>query len=384
MRPTLPTVVLKQTVHRQQEVLSFHFEKNHSISYRIKNELYGSWSQTRRFWYIHYTAINIDLASEVLNDIAFIDMASIKFKKERSRYNMEQIVLSYQDNLQIDRFKKWLETKRYSDATINTYASLVIFFCKYLIKKNCTALTPMMVSRFNYEFIVQPKKSISYQNQAINAIKQYFEYCGIEVEFGEIERPKREKKLPIILSMEEVKRIIDCAHNLRHKTLLSLIYSGGFRLSEAINLKISDIDSERMLIHIKSAKGRKDRYTLLSKNILVIMREYYRVYAPKIYLFENKNLLPYSQRSVQSVLKMAVTRAGITKHVTPHSLRHSFATHLLENGTDIRYIQNLLGHSSPKTTMIYTHVSEMAVQKIRNPFDIMLASEQTTTNSNKF
>ena len=383
MRHTLPTVVLKRTIHRQREVLSFHFEKNYAVSLRIKNELCASWSQSRSFWYLDYTKFNIDLASEALNNVAFIDTNSIKFQEERSRYNMEDISIAEIDTDKIERFKKWLQTKRYSDSTIHTYTSLVVFFCKYMIKRNCTSLTPMIVSRFNYEFIVQPKKSISYQNQAINAIKQYFEYCGIEVEFGEIERPKKEKKLPVILSMEEVQHIITAAYNLRHKTLLSLIYSGGFRLSEAINLKLSDIDSDRMLIHIKAAKGRKDRYTLLSQKALLILREYYRVYTPKVYLFESSNGNNFSARAVQAVVKNAVARAGIKKHITPHSLRHSFATHLLENGTDIRYIQNLLGHSSPKTTMIYTHVSEMAVQKIRNPFDMIESLDHNPFHNNK-
>jgi site-specific recombinase XerD len=183
--------------------------------------------------------------------------------------------------------------------------------------------------------------------------------------------------------MEEVHRMISCAHSLRHKTLLSLIYSGGFRLGEALGLKLCDIDSQRMLIHIKGAKGRKDRYTLLSQKALAILREYYRVYTPKVYLFEGPNGECYSPRSVQNVVKNAVARAGINKRITPHSLRHSFATHLLENGTDLRYIQNLLGHNSPKTTMIYTHVSDMAVQKIRNPFD-MMETQQNFSSSHNF
>ena len=239
-----------------------------------------------------------------------------------------------------------------------------------MIKKGISTIDPMLISRFNYEFIVKPGKSISYQNQAINAIKQFLQYHNISLEFGDLERPRKEKKLPVILSMEEVRRLIQCAYNIRHKALLSLIYSAGFRVGEAMRLRISDVDSERMLIHIKGAKGRKDRYTLLSKRALEILREHMRIYTPKIYIFEASGGKPYSVRSAQNVLQIAAKRAGIEKKITPHSLRHSFATHLLENGTDIRYIQNLLGHSSPKTTMIYTHVSDIAVQKIRNPFDI--------------
>ena len=370
------TVRLDFDIHRNRPVISIRFDKDQGIYACVKNELCASWSQTLKFWYLDYSEANKKLALEKLSDFE-VDVSKLDRKAKVYRENMHNIVLHEHTLQHIARFRKWMETKRYSDSTVNTYASLIVFFCKYLVKRNCTELSPMIVSRFNYEFIVLPKKSISYQNQAINAIKQYFEYREIEVEMGEIERPKREKKLPVVLSMEEVQRIIDCAHNLRHKTLLSLIYSGGFRLSEALHLKLCDIDSQRMLIHIKGAKGRKDRYTLLSRKALAIMREYYQVYTPKVYLFEGVNGGCYSTRSVQNVVKNAVARAGINKRITPHSLRHSFATHLLENGTDLRYIQNLLGHNSPKTTMIYTHVSDIAVQKIRNPFDLM---EQNNPN----
>ena len=370
MNTDLPTVILNRTIHRNREILSICFEKNLTILEKLTSLLLIKWSQTRKYWYVEYSVTNEFLVVNLLSEFANVDTSKIRLQEEKQRYNMANIDLSPVELEKIGKFKKWLETKRYSDSTVSTYCSMIAFFYKYLIRRNCTELTPMIVSRFNYEFIVQPQKSISYQNQAINAIKLFFEYSGISVEIGEIERPKNEKKLPVVLSMEEVRRLINGAYNLRHKTLLSLIYSGGFRLSEALNLKLEDIDSDRMLIHIKSAKGKKDRYTLLSKKALLIMREYYRVYSPREYLFEGPNGEQYSPRAVQNVVKIAAVRAGITKRISPHSLRHSFATHLLENGTDLRYIQNLLGHKSPKTTMIYTHVSDIAVQKILNPFDL--------------
>jgi len=370
MSTVFPTVILNRTFHRNREILSISFKKDAFISEKITSILLANWSQTRKFWYVNYSTSNEKLVTKILGEFAKIDTSKIRLQEEKQRYNMTDVALPEAEIDKINRFKKWLETKRYSTATVTVYCSMIVYFCKYLIKRNCTELAPIIVSRFNYEFIVEPKKSVSYQNQAINAVKLFFEYSGIPVEIGEIERPKSEKKLPVVLSMEEVRRLIDSACNLRHKTLLSLIYSGGFRLGEALNLKLEDIDSDRMLIHIKNAKGKKDRYTLLSKRALLIMREYYRVYTPKIYLFEGSNGGPYSSRAVQNVVKIAALRAGIAKSITPHSLRHSFATHLLENGTDLRYIQNLLGHNSPKTTMIYTHVSDLAVQKILNPFDI--------------
>lgn len=379
----LPSVILDFDLHRNKQIISIRFDKDWGVYACVKNEVGATWSQTAKYWYLDFSEANKTRAINLLSEFA-LDTSRLDRKAKVYRQNMHDVVLPDNMQEQMTRFRKWLQTKRYSDATVNTYGSLVVFFCKYLIKRNCTEMSPMIVPRFNYEFIVQPNKSIAYQNQAINAIKQYFEYCGIPLEVGDIERPKREKKLPVVLSMDEVRRIIDGTYNLRHKTLLCLIYSGGFRLGEALQLKLCDIDSDRMLIHIKSAKGRKDRYTLLSRKALAIMREYYRVYSPKVYLFEGPKGECYSPRSVQSVVKNAVARAGINKRVTPHSLRHSFATHLLENGTDLRYIQNLLGHNSPKTTMIYTHVSDMAVQKIRNPFDMMEQIQQNNRSKGNF
>lgn len=369
--PLLPTVVLNRTEHRKQTVLSIAFEQNRHLAALVSGELGATWSQTKKFWYLPYSPNNKAMVCEVLYRYAHVDTTALQAREARIQHNMNEVVLPPETLEKVEKFRRWLQTKRYSEATVHTYVKMVLFFCRYVQKRHIFALNGLTVSRFNYEFIVKPGKSISYQNQAINAVKQYFEYCGLDLEMAEIERPRREKKLPVVLSMEEVKRMIELTPSLRHKTLMSLIYSGGFRLAEALNLKVEDIDSTRMLIHIKGAKGRKDRYTLLSQRVLLLLREYYSIYNPKVYLFEMKGGTCYAKRSVQSVVKDAAKRAGIQKHITPHSLRHSFATHLLENGTDLRYIQNLLGHSSPKTTMIYTHVSELAVQKIRNPFDLM-------------
>ena len=220
-------------------------------------------------------------------------------------------------------------------------------------------------------YLVEERQiSTSYQNQAINAIKFYFEKVlkGPRRVYY-IERPRKEKLLPSVLSEAEVKKIIENISNLKHKCLIMTCYSAGLRISEALNLKPADIDSKRMMIHIRGGKGKKDRITLLSSRLLELLREYYRLYKPVEYLFTGQMGGQYSERSAQLVLKEAARRAGITRHVTLHTLRHSFATHLLENGTDLRYIQSLLGHSSPKTTQIYTHITTKGFDQIKNPLD---------------
>lgn len=162
--------------------------------------------------------------------------------------------------------------------------------------------------------------------------------------------------------------------NFKHRVILMLIYSAGLRLSEAINLKLEDIDSERMQIRIKQSKGKKDRYTLLAKKTLQELRNYFKQYRPKVWLFEGGQGEQYSGRSIQIIMREAVKKAGIRKKATVHTLRHSFATHLLENGTDLRYIQTLLGHSSSKTTEVYTHVTTKGFDKIKNPLDNMMSA----------
>lgn len=269
----------------------------------------------------------------------------------------------------ITGYRAWLEEQRYAKTTVVTYCDIVERFLFFLAKYGITYIDEDWVRRFNHAYILSNKYSISYQNQCISGIKKYMEYRGKPMVLNDYERPDKPRKLPEILSKTEVKQLLDSVKNLKHRVLLTLLYSSGLRIGEALAMKPTDIDSDRMLIFIKGAKGKKDRYVLLSDRFLVELRQYYTYYKPKNYLFEGQRGGVYSANSARQILKRAVKAAGITKHVKLHTLRHSFATHLLENGTDLRYIQQLLGHHSPKTTMIYTHVSTRSLQNIKNPFD---------------
>ena len=213
-------------------------------------------------------------------------------------------------------------------------------------------------------------RSDSMLNQIVNSIKFYFEIVlGMPNRFYEIERPQKKERLPQILAKEEIKAMIDCTSNIKHKCIISLLYSAGLRRGELINLKIADIDSKRMVMHIENAKGGKDRITILSSTLLANLRIYYSSHKPANYLFEGPNKHPYSGSSILRIVANAARKTGVKKKVTPHTLRHSFATHLLEAGTDLRYIQALLGHSSSRTTEIYTHVTANCFNNIINPLD---------------
>ena len=271
----------------------------------------------------------------------------------------------------IVQFENWLLSKRYSKSTIKTYCDVLRVFFTFHKTISIQHITMQNIIQFNTEYIIGRGLSISYQNQFVNALKLFYLIIrNTNIIIENIARPRREYRLPNVLSKEEVKVLLNTIRNLKHRTMLCLLYSCGLRSGELLNLQPTHIDSKRNIILIKQSKGKKDRIVPLSPKILEMLREYYRYYKPKTYLFEGQNIgEQYDSRSLQLVLKHAVKKAGIHKPVTLHWLRHSYATHLLESGTDLRYIQELLGHSSSKTTEIYTHVSTKNIQQIKSPFD---------------
>lgn len=268
-------------------------------------------------------------------------------------------------------FKNYMNYRRYSSNTIKTYSDALEVFFRFYKNKQLETLIIEDIVHFNSEYILKKNLSASYQNQVINAIKLFYRNRfnkAMEVDF--IQRPRREKRLPNVLSKEEVKAILEAPTNLKHRAMLSLIYACGLRRSELLNLTLKDILSDRNLLFIRQSKGKKDRMVPISPKIIEMLREYYKAYKPKTWLFEGQ--FPntrYSEKSLENVLKQSLSKAKISKKVSLHWLRHSYATHLLENGTDLRYIQELLGHSSSRTTEIYTHVSTRNLQQIRSPFD---------------
>lgn len=244
-------------------------------------------------------------------------------------------------------------------------------FLKFIYPKPPHEVVAEDMVCFVNEYIIPNGLSYSYQNQAINGAKLFFrEVLKSKLDVEKFERPRREYKLPNVLSKEEIKAIPGSLKNKKHKTALSLIYACGLRRGELLNLKLCDIDSRRGVLKILKSKGKKDRIVPISENIIQMLRDYYEEEKPITWLFEGqKKNTKYSATSLSEVLESAVNKANIKKPVTLHWLRHSYATHLLEAGTDLRYIQELPGHKSSKTTEIYTHVSTRSLQKIKSPFD---------------
>lgn len=270
----------------------------------------------------------------------------------------------------IDLFKKQLTIENYSEQTVRNYLSALKLFLEYIETCKLVEVTDKEIRDYLYFCKSEKKYSFSSMKQVVAAIRYlYLKVFNKPVPKALNIELRKPSNLPVVLSTEEVLKILDSTNNLKHKTTLLLIYSAGLRLGELLELKIGDVDSEAMRIHIRRGKGKKDRYVMLSENVLFVLREYYREYKPKEYIIEGQSGGVYSPKSVQSVFKRALQKAGIKKKATVHSLRHSFATHLLDDGTDIRYIQELLGHKRLETTHIYTHVSSHSINKIKSPAD---------------
>ncbi|MBP6912292.1 MAG: tyrosine-type recombinase/integrase [Candidatus Pacebacteria bacterium] len=270
----------------------------------------------------------------------------------------------------IAKFYKVMEIKRYAPNTIKTYGAAISSFLEYFSKRDIEKLLHEDIEKYLQHKVKDKKISFSAQKGIVGAIKLYYKFLYNKNIYIDYLYPDRsEFKLPKVLSTEDIKKMIDSIENLKHRTIISTIYSCGMRISEAINLKISDIDSKRMMVRIENSKGNRDREVMLSENLLILLRKYYKLYKPKKYIFEGQKGGKYTARSAEQVFKKALEKAKINKPASLHTLRHSYATHLIEQGIDIRIVQELLGHKNIKTTQIYTHVTDIRKLKIKSPFD---------------
>lgn len=273
-----------------------------------------------------------------------------------------------------------MELKGYSARTIKSYVGHMKRYTLYLGRSPVVA-GEVEVKRYLSHLISDQKCSRSYVNQTYSALKVFYEKVvkkpGV---VGEIPRMKQAKKLPLVLSTGEVSRLLVVLENVKHRTILTVIYSAGLRLSELCQLKVSDIDSGRMQIRVRQGKGMKDRYTLLAKSTLPLLRLYWQAYRPSDWLFPGQEVTrPLSERSVQKIFKKALTEAEIPKAASVHTLRHCFATHLLETGVDVYYIQKLMGHASVNTTAIYLHVTTRDLSRITSPLDLWDSPSDSTS-----
>lgn len=345
---------LSYGVHKDKNVIFFEFPYDQALVQSLKNKLKVHWSRTQSKWYCldtdqYRTALGIPLkpiGEDITHRIHPVNLPAYRWMQQ------ELILKGYSVHTQrtyLQEFGHFLITIKQHPAEDFTTERLraYMFYCSEKLKLKTASL-----------------------HSRLNALKFYYDKLRGQKElFYEVPRPKKPSALPKVLSKPELKKMFDLTTNIKHKVILQLVYGMGLRVSEIVALKITDIDSKRMMVHIRCAKGKKDRYVPLPQSVLDLMRDYFRIYRPKDYLFEGMTGESYTVRSVQAVFKSAMNRARIKKPIGIHGLRHSYATHLLEAGTDMAFIQKLLGHRDMKTTMIYAKIGERNIRNIESPLD---------------
>ena len=406
-------VTLKALLHRNNECIGIYFDKHAALEKIIRKQPGVKWSQTNKCWYIALTQEAYGLLVTDLTGMATINNNALKAYLQKKKAIAKTVApkavattqvsvneavgaakitvykkpvalspafkLSAINLTALERFVQQLQLKAYSASTIRTYRNEFLQMLQLLKNKPVDKLVPDDLKR--YMVYAMEKEGIS-ENTAhsrLNAMKFYFEQVlGREKFFWEIPRPKKPLLLPKLLNENEIARLFNALTNKKHKAMLFTAYSAGLRVSEIVNLKITCIDSGRMQILIECGKGKKDRYVNLSPLLLDILRQYISSYKPRPlrYLFESEQTqTAYPARTVQQIFYNAKNKAGIKKEVGIHSLRHSFATHLLDKGTDIKYIKDLLGHFDIKTTERYLHVSKKQLVNIVSPLDDLFKKE---------
>jgi integrase/recombinase XerD len=358
----MKSVKLEKADHKGEKRILIRFDYDKELIALVKNINDCRWSASKRCWHMGNNPENLREIFRLLKGIAYIDANGVfnnSTKKTTQKSFISLLKLDNEIEKQVIRFGKWMEQKRYSAKTIGTYLGMLKTFFRFLQNKPVDKINEQDIINYNSNYIIAGGYSTAYQNQAVNAIKLFYSITEKkEIKIEEIERPRRSRKLPEVLSKEEVEQLLKVPVNVKHRTMLSLIYACGLRRGELLNLKIGSVDYNRRLLIIKEAKGNKDRVAPLPLKIIEKLKDYEDKFKPVNWLFEGqKKRNRYSETSLQEVFKESIKKAGIKKNATLHWLRHSYATHLLEKGTDLRYIQEILGHKSSKTTELSEAIS---------------------------
>lgn len=366
----MKTIFVKNGEFRSKPKVLLEFPFDFQLKELVKTIPGADWKPSLKAWTIPYSDSVISDLLALFKGKAWLNYG--EFKKVKLEPEPEALPSLHSElEKEISLFSDWMRNRRYSESTVKNYSGSLSLFFRFTGNKNPEQITIEDLESFHKNYIISRKYSASFQSLVINAVKLYFSNrLKRNLEPSEIERPKQPRLLPHVLSKEDVKALLTAHSNIKHRTMLSLIYACGLRKGELLNLKLEDIDPKRGLLRVNQGKGKKDRLVPIGEKIVDLLDEYRKYEKPKMYLFEGTVLgQPYSGKSLENVLNQAVEKSGLSKKPTLHWLRHSYATHLLENGTDLRYIQELLGHKSSKTTEIYTHVSTRSLQKIKSPFD---------------
>ena len=374
------TIILEQKTHRKNNQLLIKFDYDETLISLVRSVNGTSWSKSLKAWYLINTAENLAIILKLFEGITKINLSGISKKVGFKRD------LTPEQKKILNNFYLFLKGKRYSQSTIQTYTFFVADFINFHTKTPLEELTNRDVELFIETVFIERNYSVSSQRQFISALKIFTVFCPqTKINNLSLERPKKSRLLPNVLSQEEVLRIIQLTKNLKHRAIIVLLYSSGLRIGEVTGLLLKNIDILRKQIKVEGGKGRKDRFVVLATSYLPLLHNYLTTFKPALYFIEGPTGKKYSESSIRKFLFKSVQKAGISKKVTPHTLRHSYATHLLENGVGLRHIQELLGHAKPETTMIYTHVAKKDLLDIQSPLDtILLSLDKSDKQEQKF
>jgi len=370
----LPIITPRHQMIEGNPFIGLQYYQNSQIDALVKTLDGVRWSDELRMNCIPKNSETVQILFKTFRNIAWVDLRHLDTNRPVRKNALPEDYTSirltnqkYGDRKVPEEFIELLERKRYSINTARNYVSQFAAFMEYFKNTPLVSIQELQIREYLNHRISQGI-STSTQNVICNAIKYYYEQVQqMPGRYYDLERPRKREKLPTVFSKEEVEAIINSIENLKHKAIITTIYSAGLRISEVINLKLIDIDSDRMVIVVRGSKGNKDRNTLLDPGCLVLLRRYWQSYVPKEYLFEGQDGFQYSKTSIQHIFKRALQEAKIKKRGTVHTLRHSFATHLVDDGIDIRVIQTLLGHNSLTTTEIYSHISNASLRRVSSP-----------------
>ncbi|MFZ6053518.1 site-specific tyrosine recombinase/integron integrase [Halocola ammonii] len=383
------SIVLKRFFHRGAKHIGLFFDYDNELI-TIAKSLNAKWTRTHRCWYLPEEESTTHKIINAFRGTVFVDAKALYggrepvIKKQEEPPKPKRKRHSFSDVSLPEGYLEMLKHVNYSQNTIDTYCSYFRRFIAHFTPLIPEEISDREIVKYVGEISEKNKYSNSTRGQIISAIKFYYEkVLKQDKKLFDLPRQRKEDKLPQVLNEQEVEQLISAIDNLKHRTIVCLIYSTGIRRSESVNLRISDLDIPNKRIYIRGAKGRKDRISILSNTLINILHKYFEVYKPNYWLFEGQGRKKYSAGSVGKVVKGAGKKAGLQVDVTPHVLRHSFATHLMDRGVDTRIIQRLLGHKSLNTTAIYTHVSNKNFANITNPLDNLYGDKQLIYNKHK-
>ena len=377
MIPEKYVVKIETLLYRGKECYLLRYTPHPSVISDLKKIPHIQYSEKHdAFYFLKDTVTLHQLFVELNKKSFYVDYSAVTSRKKlvKATVTPKHSRLISEDNKHLIReFVKYLYGLRLSESTVMTYFTFVADFVEFIGDKPIANLNNLDVRHFVEQQVQEKQYSISTHRQMISALKHFGVFLpNSDLKVEDFFRPKKSSYLPTVLSIEEAISILRVTRNLKHRVAIALLYSAGLRIGEMLNLELRDIDISRRQIFVKNGKGRKDRVVIMADSFIPLFLNYIATYAPNKYFIEGTKGGTYSAASVRSFLKKSCKLAKIKKRVTPHTLRHSYATHLLDSGVGIRHIQVLLGHSKPETTMIYTHVSKKDLLNIRSPLDTAL------------